>query len=97
VGHSSSSSFFLSLFLIEYPSFFWNIITRGSITRYLELYWLARDKMDDRNIFAVHSQYKSRTIFWVDLNEIYVDSYFQGRSRIYRWIYMGGYGYILPG
>jgi hypothetical protein len=32
----------------------------------------------------------------VDLN---VDSYFQGRSRIYRWIYMCGYGYgcVLPG
>jgi hypothetical protein len=53
--------------------------------------------MDDRNIFAVHSQCKSRTIFWVDLNEIYVDSYFQGRSRIYGWMYMGGYGYVLPG
>jgi hypothetical protein len=31
----------------------------------------------------------------VDLNEIYVDSYFQGRSRIYGWMYMDGY--VLPG
>jgi hypothetical protein len=48
--------------------------------------------MDDRNIFAVHFQCKSRTIFWVDLNEIYVDSYFQGRIRIwvdvYGWVWM---------
>jgi hypothetical protein len=49
--------------------------------------------MDDRD----HSQYKSRTIFWVDLNGIYVDSYFQGRSRIYGWMYMGEDGCVLLG
>jgi hypothetical protein len=51
--------------------------------------------MDNRNIFAVHSQCKSRTIFWVDLDRIYVDSYFQGRSRIYGWMYMDEYGCVL--
>jgi hypothetical protein len=84
VGHLS---FF---FLNEYPSSFWNIITRGSITGCLELYWLARDKMDDRNIFGQFTPSVRVELFsrWIWMGYMWI------RTSKVEAEYMGGYIWV---